>query len=93
MYWPPDQLEQIFRNLRKCLVPGGKLFISFQRLYEAYVQGQKDREINGYLNLLKNAGFLDVSGTVQPIDDPEAAIVEGRFVCIAVHGVNPILSW
>jgi SAM-dependent methyltransferase len=92
MYWPPAELEHILGNLRKCLTPGGKLFISLQRLYEAYAQGKQDREIKGYYTILHNAGFLDVTGVVQNIPDPEAAIAEGRFICMGLHGTNPILS-
>jgi SAM-dependent methyltransferase len=92
MYWPEAQLVPILRNLRHCLAPGGVLFISFQRLYAAYAKGEKDREISGYATILNQAGFLEVNGAVQHIADKEAAIAEGRFIGIIMHGTNPAFS-
>jgi SAM-dependent methyltransferase len=89
MYWPAEQLGRIFKNLRKCLVPGGMLFVVVQRLYEHYERGDKNAEVQGYLKLLHDAGFVEVKGTVQGVADREAAIAEGRCIGIALYGTNP----
>jgi SAM-dependent methyltransferase len=92
MYWPAQQLETIFKNLRTHLVPGGTFYIAFQRLFEAYERGDQTPEIKGYMQLLKKAGFLEVNGKVQNIPDKEAAIADSRFIYICLFGTNPVFS-
>lgn len=92
MYWPADQMESILAGLRSRLKPGGVLFISFQRLFERYERGEQTPEIMGYAKAMQKAGYVSVDGTVQTIADKQAAIAEGRFICIAVHGVNPAFA-
>lgn len=92
MYWPYKQLEVLFKNLRKCLVPGGSFFIILQRLYAEYERGDRSQELQGYLKLLQNAGFLDVRGAVQGVADKEAAIASGVSIGIALYGSNPVFS-
>lgn len=92
MYWPADKMGSILASLRSRLQPGGTLFIVFQRLFERYERGEQTPEIMGYAKALAKAGYVSVNGTVQNIQDKPAAIAEGRFICIAVHGVNPAFA-
>lgn len=89
MYWPEHKLDRIFKELRTRMAPGGEIYLVMHRLYERFERGDFNPHIQQLLKELRQAGFSDVKGTVQNVQDKQAAIAAGTFVCIALHGVNP----
>jgi SAM-dependent methyltransferase len=89
MYWPQHKLNRIFKDLRSRLAPGGSIYFVMHRLYARYERGDFNPHIQELMQGLKKAGFCDVGGTRQNVVDSQAAIQDGAFINIAIHGTNP----
>lgn len=89
MYWPYRQMQDILKQIRSTLAPGGNFYIIYQRPIEQYVRGDCHPELKEYFKLLQRAGFIDLKAKAQNIEKLDK---DTKVVGLAVIGTNPVFA-